>query len=216
VLALIHKLAADPSNRVVVVSGRGPRELEAWFGHLPVALSGEHGVFFREPGREWQSALNGASPWKEALLPLFHALAERCPGALVQEKSASLAWHYRGSERDLGFLRSRELIDRLNGLASEMGFRVAEGDLVVEARPLGIDKGGAVRDILRIAGRPDLILALGDDRTDEDMFGALPPEAWSIRVGMKPSLARFNLRHQRDVVPLLQQLSQAGMAALRP
>lgn len=205
VLELIEGLAADPANRVVVISGRGPAELEAWFGHLPIALSAEHGVFFRDKDGRWND-MDASPPWKDALLPLFHAMADRCPGALVQVKKASLTWHYRGADRDLGFLRSRELIDRLVGMAPEMGFRVMEGNMVVEARPVGKDKGEAVREILRTAGEVDLILALGDDRTDEDMFNVLPPQAWSIRVGMRPSLARYNLRHQSDVVPLLTRL----------
>ena len=34
---------------------------------------------------------------------------------------------------------------------------------------------------------------MGDDRTDEDMFGALPPEAAAIAVGFRPSMARYRV-----------------------
>ena len=37
------------------------------------------------------------------------------------------------------------------------------------------------------------MLAIGDDRTDEDLFAALPPDAITIRVGPGPTRARFRL-----------------------
>ena len=43
-----------------------------------------------------------------------------------------------------------------------------------------------------------LIVALGDDRTDEDLFAALPPSAIAIHVGPGPSLAAFRLTNVAD------------------
>lgn len=206
VLEVVGALADDPRTHVVIISGRDRDELSAWFGRLPVSLSAEHGVWLRGPAGGWRIAIPEQPPWKERILPLLHAMAERCPGALVQEKGSSLAWHYRGAERALGFLRSRQLIERLNALASELGFRVAEGDKVVEARPLGADKGTAVSS-LPFVHHADFILALGDDRTDEDMFRALPTHAFSVCIGARPSLARFNLSDQQDVLPFLRRIS---------
>lgn len=47
---------------------------------------------------------------------------------------------------------------------------------------------------------------MGDDLTDEDMFTALPGRAYSIRVGNRPTRARFHLRGPDDVVQLLDTL----------
>ncbi len=221
VLDLISQLAGDPKNLVVMVSGRVPDEMESFYGHLPVALSAEHGVFYRPKNGSWQRRIKQQHDWRFRLKPMFDALAERCPGALVQLKNESITWHYRGADRDLGFLRSRELIDRLNDMAPELGFRVTEGDKVVEARPLGADKGTAVHSVIT-EDHADFILAIGDDRTDEDMFAVMPRSGYSICVGLRPSLARFNLRSQKEVVPFLQRmittsvqrpLSQKGIKA---
>jgi trehalose 6-phosphate synthase/phosphatase len=205
VLDLVKALSADDANTLVVISGRSSEELDHWYGHLPVALSAEHGVFFRDAGGRWQRKIPEQQAYKLRLKPMFDALAERCPGALVEMKKHSIAWHYRGAERDLGFLRSRELIDRLNDIAPELGFRVMEGNMVVEARPIGADKGTAVRGLVT-GSNADFIIALGDDRTDEDMFAALPPGSYSICVGFRPTLARFNLRNQKDVIPFLSRV----------
>jgi trehalose 6-phosphate synthase/phosphatase len=40
---------------------------------------------------------------------------------------------------------------------------------------------------------PDFILAMGDDRTDEDLFERLPESAWTVKVGRGETRARFTL-----------------------
>ncbi len=79
-----------------------------------------------------------------------------------------------------------------------------EGSKVIEIKNTTVDKGRAALNwVSRHAW--DFILAIGDDRTDEDLFAVMPPEAYSIKVGLAPSRARFNLVAQRDVLPLLRR-----------
>lgn len=59
----------------------------------------------------------------------------------------------------------------------------------------------AVRDRL-----DDLLVAIGDDQTDEDMFRALPMRAISIRVGPGESRAGFRVADHRAVRTLLSSL----------
>ena len=43
------------------------------------------------------------------------------------------------------------------------------------------------------------LFAVGDDWTDEDLFRALPPEAYSVRVGLAATAARYHLaNHTRS------------------
>jgi len=61
----------------------------------------------------------------------------------------------------------------------------------------------------------DFILAVGDDWTDEDMFKVLPETAYSIRVGMRKSHARFNLYSHKEVIELLEEMvEQCGSQAV--
>ena len=50
-LELLSRLGADARNDVVIVSGRSRRDLEEWFGGLPVALVAEHGIWLRPQAR---------------------------------------------------------------------------------------------------------------------------------------------------------------------
>jgi trehalose 6-phosphate synthase/phosphatase len=60
-----------------------------------------------------------------------------------------------------------------------------------------------------------LIVAFGDDRTDEEMFAALPRSAVSIHVGPGASLATHRLRGPEAVRSLLSQLAADVPSELR-
>jgi len=49
-------------------------------------------------------------------------------------------------------------------------------------------------------------MAIGDDWTDEDLFKVLPDTGYSIKLGMNPSHARFNMTSQVDVHRLIKEM----------
>ena len=55
--------------------------------------------------------------------------------------------------------------------------------------PRGIHKGRLVPSVVTRAPAGALVVAIGDDRTDEDLFAALPPSALAIHVGPEPTMA---------------------------
>src|SRR5690606_33237470 len=120
-LALLETLAGDTKNRVAIISGRKHETLEEWLGHLPVDLIAEHGAWTMRKGRSWQKHPGLNDAWKRELLPILETFADRTPGALVEEKSYSLSWHFRKVGRGLGEQRSIELQDNLRLLAFDRG-----------------------------------------------------------------------------------------------
>jgi trehalose 6-phosphate synthase/phosphatase len=56
----------------------------------------------------------------------------------------------------------------------------------------------------------DFILAIGDDWTDEDLFRALPANAYSVRVGLANTAARYYLGSHTAVRRVLRELSQSA------
>ena len=52
----------------------------------------------------------------------------------------------------------------------------------------------------------DFVLCMGDDYTDEDMFHAMPEEAYSIKVGVADTSARFQIGSIDKALQLLQKL----------
>jgi trehalose 6-phosphate synthase/phosphatase len=202
-------LAEDPRNNVVIISGRTREFMEERLGSLRTYLVAEHGAFHREPGGVWQSTINEDHAWKDTILPVVYRYLDRCKGSILEEKSSSLAWHYRNSPADIGALCAKELTVELRTLVGvESKLQVLEGNKVIEVKRTGFDKGSAASKL--VSNAPfDFILAVGDDKTDEDMFRALPGTAVTVRVGLTQSVAKYNLVNQREVSRLLQKLVDA-------
>lgn len=204
---LLDALMADPKNQVVIISGRMHEQLEAWFGDKNIRLIAEHGVWSKEIGKRWEVRSELSNLWQAQILELMNIFADRTPGARVEQKSHSIAWHYRKVQTDLGMIRSGELVDSLRDYAASFGLQVLEGNKVIEVRHAGINKGTAVLDLLSSAKKPyDFILAAGDDRTDEDIFSILPADALSVKVGAGNSNARIFVPSHREIRRLLQSL----------
>jgi len=207
-LALLRRLAALPGVEVAVISGRDRETLGRWLGGLPITLVAEHGRWTRETGGDWVDVLGGRRPeWLDEVRELLEEVSAVTPGAFVEEKSAALAWHYRTTNLELAELRLREIDERLQQLRSETDFDVLAGNRVLEIRVAGVSKGTSLVSLL--AGKPpiDLIVAVGDDQTDEEMFAQLPRSAWTVHVGSRRSVARFSLADPSAVSRLLQELA---------
>jgi trehalose 6-phosphate synthase/phosphatase len=220
-LELISTLGQDAANDVVIVSGRSRHDLEEWFGTMPVALVAEHGVWLRSKNANWRMLKTLTTEWKERVRPILHLYVDRLPGALLEEKEFSLAWHFRRADPEQASLRARELLDDLAGYTRNIDVQVLEGNKVVEVRNTGVNKGTAALEWLG-ANPPEFILGIGDDWTDEDLFRALPPTAWSVRVGLANTAARYHLGGHTAVRRVLRDLcvgtqrKDAGLDVIGP
>jgi trehalose 6-phosphate synthase/phosphatase len=73
-------------------------------------------------------------------------------------------------------------------------------------RAAGIDKGIATGRIMELFPS-DFILAIGDDKTDEDIFNVLKGKGVTIKVGSDLTAAEFNVLNQGEAFRLLDKLS---------
>ena len=89
-----------------------------------------------------------------------------------------------------------------------MPVEVLPGDKVLEVRPHGVHKGRAVAQVLAACAPGALLLAMGDDRTDEDLFAALPEGSLAIHVGPAPSRAPLRLRDVSAARALLAAIAE--------
>lgn len=181
---LLRDLAALPATDVHIVSGRRRRNLEQWFGRLPVHLSAEHGYLARAPGSEWRTLVDLDLSWLRPIERLLRRVAADVPGAHVERKSCSVAWHYRQADREYGSWRARELLNDLHQHLAGAPAEILQGHQVVEVRAQGVDKGLYVRSLFPNGkDATHFVLGLGDDRTDHDLLDALPPGSVAGHVG---------------------------------
>jgi trehalose 6-phosphate synthase/phosphatase len=202
-LALLKGLSEDRRNAVVIISGRDRDTLEHWFGSMDLGLIAEHGAWLKEG--EWKVLEPVANDWKDQIRSILEMHVDRTPGSFIEEKEFSLVWHYRKADPALASIRARELKDALLHLTTNIDVGILEGSKVMEIKHIGINKGRAAQRWL--AKEPwDFIMAIGDDVTDEDLFAALPESAYSIKVGLGLSKAKFNIPSFHEVRALLMIL----------
>jgi trehalose 6-phosphate synthase/phosphatase len=123
-----------------------------------------------------------------------------------------LVWHYRRVPAGLGELRCRDLIHHLGYIASNINLQVVEGNKIVEIKNLEVNKGVAATRWLELYPSA-FVMAIGDDRTDEDMFRLMPRDSYTIKVGAQRSVAQFHLGAVNDVRNLLQTLANQNQSS---
>ena len=200
---ILQSISSDHRNTVVIISGRDRKFMEEQFLNMNVILVSEHGYFVKYSGEDWQSNHETDLSWKNKIVPLLDNYVDRCNGSMMEEKTASVVWHYRNAEEDIASLRINELRDDLSEiLRNEQGVHILEGDKVLEVKSIYYDKGTAANELIH-RKKYDFILALGDDHTDEDLFRAIPGYGFTVKVGNKPSIARYNTRNQQEIIKML-------------
>ncbi|MFL5807991.1 MAG: bifunctional alpha,alpha-trehalose-phosphate synthase (UDP-forming)/trehalose-phosphatase, partial [Flavisolibacter sp.] len=165
-MQLLAGLTLDPANEVVIISGRDVDTLQRWLGRLPLNMIAEHGACIKYKTGDWEEQVAIHTEWKEQVRPLMQLFVDRCAGSFIEEKKTTLAWHYRNTNAELGFMRSRELRNSLLQLTANTPLQVIDGNKVLEVRMVGVDKGAAANKLLANLN-PDFTLAIGDDATDE-------------------------------------------------
>ena len=205
-LAILKRLAANKRNNVYIISGRSRSDLSNWLSKTGVGMIAEHGAFIREPGdKTWQATSTASTSWKTQLLPILEGYANETPYAFAEEKTTALVWHYRESPP---FMAQKNLVllkKAIKPLLQQYGLKAHSGQKILEIKHKNTNKGAAVKNYINNT-KYDFILTAGDDYTDENMFKAVPPWAYSLRVGSGVTVARFRVKNVTTMVNLLSKL----------
>jgi trehalose 6-phosphate synthase/phosphatase len=205
-LQLLHNLAETAGNTVYIISGRSSAWLEKHLGMIPVNLVAEHGARYKRNG-QWVSEVQTSQDWKDQVQNIMEMYERRCANSFIEEKDFSMVWHYRNANIDQGKLKAHELANDLNEYIHHRNLQVLMGNKIVEVKQSGFNKGSFIKNMLSQA-RYDFTLAMGDDKTDEDMFKALlnREKSFTIKIGMDASYAQYNLHTPQMAIALLEAM----------
>jgi trehalose 6-phosphate phosphatase len=208
---LLKKLSRTKKFILGIVSGRSLKDIRGKIGLNGIIYAGNHGLEI-SAGR-FVRIFPGAGGRIKEIQRVAAAVAnplKHIPGAILENKKLTLSVHYRRCSRpDARKLRMlvaaaiRPWRDRI---------RVFHGKKVWDLRPsIDWNKGQAALWLLRqFKGEPPLTpFYIGDDRTDEDVFHALGPQAITARVGQrKDTAAAYYLAGVNEVQQCLNLLTQ--------
>ena len=208
----LETLSAMPRVRLVLISGRGARELNGLLPH------GAHVEIWGSHGREQLKA--DGSYQLFAVDPMQKATLERAADEMaalgfaetLEVKPSSLAVHWRKFDH----LKQVQIQDSVQGIydrlddAGKLHLLPFDGGL--ELRSTGRTKGTAVTQILGEEPGAFPAAYLGDDLTDEDAFVALGEKGFSVlvRTEVRPSRARFWLRPPEELLAFLDLWIEAA------
>jgi trehalose 6-phosphate phosphatase len=204
---IIKALSRRSDVAVAIVSGRAHADVQERVGIPGLIYASNHGIEISGPGMNF--LLLGAKDFSPTLQVLASDLAKQLGhihGAFIENKGFTLSVHYRRAAP-----ADREEVRRTVLHAVELvkdRFQVTPGDKVHEIRPrLGWNKGAALTWIKEQLGKPDaLVIYLGNDTTDEDVFMAFGDNAISIKInnGAAATAARYRLADPFAVREFLQ------------
>lgn len=198
------KLAQHPSNIVVVISGRSKEFLDKYLSNKNVFLISNHGLSGTYPDAKWKKYANSVSHWKNDVIKLFQLFS--LPGSIIEEKDNSVAWHYRKVSLPGITEWKNSLVKSLQKFVTNGNCEILQGDCVVEIKPANYNKG-IISERIISETRPDFILALGDDITDETIFNILKTDDISIKVGHKETNAKYFIQCQTQVMSLIDSMN---------
>ena len=161
------------AGTVAIITGR-PAADAASFSRMAavpgVIVLGHYGLQRWERGQLSSPAPPPGLALARTELAAVLAAAGAGEGTFVEDKSQALAVHTRRAAQPQAEL------DRLRGplaaLARRAGLALEPGRLVLELRPPGADKGGAIAG-LAAERRPSAVLFCGDDLGDAPAFAAV-------------------------------------------
>jgi trehalose 6-phosphate phosphatase len=161
------------AGTVAIITGRPAAEAVALGGFADVPgliVLGHYGA------ERWQAGSLTAAPVPEGVetarraLPGLLAASGAADGTRLEDKGNALAVHTRQAPDPEGELA--RLREPLASLAARVGLAVEPGRFVLELRPPGTDKGGALRALASERGSRAVVFC-GDDLGDLAAFAAI-------------------------------------------
>jgi len=204
--AILEQLSMDLKNSIFIISGRDMGFLERQFTGLNVNLIAEHGFRIKEIKKSWVILPNLSLKWKEDFKKFFQGFVSMMPGSFIEEKEASIAFHYRNIDKEVENKTLPFIKEKIKEMMTDKpDLEILDGNKVVEIKKTAYNKGTMAATILKRAPY-DFILAAGDDVTDETLFRELKNNAFTIKIGSGNTLAKYRIDEPKKLMTFLSEL----------
>ena len=200
-----YEWLSELANRVpcAIVSGRALSDLASRVDGVVPHLIGNHGL--ESPLTDPAALIQAEKMCQGWLHRLGTDLRQplKQDGIEVEDKRYTLTLHYRGTDEPARVRKALTLLlDQLTPTP-----RLIFGKASVNVLPPGKDgKGQAALALMRNLRQTGLFF-VGDDETDENVFGLTEGLAMGVRVGhYSESRAQYYVKHQEEIQEIIQFL----------
>ena len=201
----LNRLLARTNGALALVSGRSLNDIDLIFAPEQYPAVGGHGAEMRiDPDNESVDA--HAPPLDRELKRRLAAIAKLSPGILLEDKGYSLALHYRLAPHAEKAIYAAVSLIRAD--LPNAPIEILPGKCVCEIKHSGFTKATGVRELMTrepFKGRRPLFI--GDDVTDETVFGIMPDyDGLAFSVGRRAKGVQGHFDSPSDVREFLSHL----------
>lgn len=208
---IIRDMVRHEVVEIAVFSGRSIGDLKERVNLEGIALSGDHGFVIEMPsGQIYKPKSVSAKEDLQQQIARIEAITSTLSGVKLEPKESSITVHYRQASDGTG----EQLKSILETLVEGSAFQLQSGRMCWEINPrIHWNKGSAYNWVKHEYFSEDIDLFemyIGDDRTDEDVFQAMPPGSYPVFVKSsernKAINAQYYLNSQTEVYTLLDKI----------
>lgn len=213
-LEILEEIQKNNRVQFVVVSGRDRDFLQNEFiknNQFKFPLAACHGAYSYSPeNHEWNNLIeHDSTKWKDGIIDILRLYTSRTPESFLEDKGHAVTWHYRNSPPEFADFLANKLFIELEESLTSLPAQVTRGKKVIEVKSLHASKGFFVQQWLeKQEYQPDVVIALGDDTTDEDMFEFLQNKSdisdYCIKIGEDKTFAQYSIKEQSSVDQFLE------------
>lgn len=205
VIPRLETLIQSPHTRLIIISGRTIEMLKRLLAlsHYPELIGG-HGAEHLIPGQK-QIKLEISKHAVESLEKATKWTYEMGFNKYCEFKPSAIAFHWRGLPSDDKVKIEQNVRRAWQDKKVETELEIHEFNGGMELRYAKVNKGDAVKRVLKETGFNFLIAYLGDDQTDEEAFEALGDQGLKVLVGndLRPTMADFIIAPPDGVLSFL-------------
>ncbi len=219
---VLQKLAQKSGFHLAVISGRELSDIKSKIGITNIIYGGNHGLEGEILEKRFiHPAVKKAAPIIKNIFIKAGEIAQKYKGIFIENKKAAIGFHYRMAERNKIKEIKSLLEDLLKGFHDHKLISVIEGKEEIDILPKTDWGKGHFAELITkdISARTKLhpiVIAIGDDATDENAFKNLKNEI-TIVVGKKPaSKAKYYLENLEDVFRFLKTLIKTSQSDYFP
>lgn len=210
---LLQKLSKKPGIYLAIISGRTLDDIKIRVGIPDIIYGGNHGLEEEFFGEKYSFPI--PDKMRRTLITIkeqLNQIATKFNGLLIEDKGLTLSLHYRLAEEpqipEIKLLINQILKPFITGgLVS-----VRPGAKVINIIPnVQWNKGDfaalIIKKIKLYKNKRPIVIAIGDDRTDEDIFQELNSSI-TVTIGKKEnSNAKYHLNGPKDTAIFLKMLN---------
>lgn len=211
---LFRRMECKDALDIYLISGRKREDMDQWFARYGINMISEHGYHYKPCGaRQWETFDPQADlSWMARIVDVFQIYTGNTPGSFIEEKTASVVWHYRNADPEFGSWKANQLVAELHEMLANMPVEIHHGKKIVEIVSIQINKGNVMERLVQ-ANNYDAVLCAGDDETDESMFRIGDDRIISVKVGSSAkTAAQYRVATPKAFLEFLEELLESVSA----